>query len=402
MGFSPAFQKIRLGMRRHSGPFPLLSAYWLTASKKDIPNFRVRLMKEKAQRLSGPREIAGAFAGAAHWYGFALWRQIFTLLCRHGRAVKSSCGMGIGHQLLELVAFNLLWQVSPRVWYRYRLYGKPSRHHFHHLIFGHDLPCFHDLSNRGTPGAKQSRHRIDNKSSFMDLVSASGLPGIASLDVIRTPDGLTRLFDAKLPVFCKPAMMSGGIGCARLERQAESWRLVPLNGPAVTGRPAIISYLTLFFGSGPLIVQPVLKDHPALATLSGNTSRLTTLRVITGRFRGGSIAPLFARLEHPLSHGSAIRSHPLRLDKTRLDSGTATLFPKIEQMIDQALSMCCQLHRDHLALRSVAFDLTLTAQGPCFIEANYNWNPEILYRADLACGSDSPGERWLAQCTREL
>ncbi|HBM17345.1 MAG TPA: hypothetical protein DD381_13540, partial [Lentisphaeria bacterium] len=63
--------------------------------------------------------------------------------------------------------------------------------------------------------------------------------------------------------------------------------------------------------------------------------------------------------------------------------------------ISQSLDLCVYAHSKLIALKSVAFDLFITNEGPLIIEANFNWDIEMLYNHPHKNLRELLPEEWL-------
>lgn len=72
-------------------------------------------------------------------------------------------------------------------------------------------------------------------------------------------------------------------------------------------------------------------------------------------------------------------------------------------LLRKAIADCIIAHHQLLHLRSVAFDLIITEEGPVIIEANYNWGADMLYNVIHNDAAKSPhfAQRWLESIVLE-
>ncbi len=69
----------------------------------------------------------------------------------------------------------------------------------------------------------------------------------------------------------------------------------------------------------------------------------------------------------------------------------------VKEMLAKACDICAGCHRKLFPIRSVGFDVALSPQGPVIIEANYNWDIELLYRVIQDLRDNSLGALWLKE-----
>ena len=132
--------------------------------------------------------------------------------------------------------------------------------------------------------------------------------------------------------------------------------------------------------------------------LSQHSIDTTTMRIITASIEKSNMVPqaIYAQLEIPLLENNNKRQFynilPLDIDtldinlkympefKEKSKFENIKLNATIKDDIKTAIQKCLNTHQN-LKLRAIAFDIILSPKGPIIIEANYNWDISLLYRA---------------------
>lgn len=235
---------------------------------------------------------------------------------------------------------------------------------------------------------------LTNKGAFAAACHRLGLPHpptapIASDNgLLDLPPALARLER----LFVKPASGRRGIGAALLIRNpVGGWQLESRDGKQIDTERAPL--LRRRAADGPVVVQPVLQNHPALRGSVGAT--LLTIRIVTGRRFGGTTGPLSALAEIPLdgmlplaSRHLVLPVHPTGDGGGRLGipdltvAGSAECHPETHAVF-AGLVVPCWAELERLAadahrllasdLATVGWDIAVTPEGPVLIEGNIGW-----------------------------
>ncbi len=250
----------------------------------------------------------------------------------------------------------------------------------------------------------RARARLDNKGAFADFCRGEGLAHIPTVRVNGAlAEDWARAFAATASdcVFVKPAQGSGGRGSALLERFGErAWRLTSASGV----REGSLGEVTSGHRSaGPLVMQPLLANHPDLAAWAGPT--LATFRTITAQTDGGVVAVLSMLTEFPLGDERPLSRSwciiPVDPHSGRLapfDEAALAALPLKDReraacfaghTIHEAgalAALACAVHSRVSAVSSeplppmIGWDLALTKDGPVLVEPNWNWSVVAHYR----------------------
>lgn len=278
-------------------------------------------------------------------------------------------------------------------------------------IFRNTLPYFHDFSNKNTPNLKAQRALLSDKTKFSKVLQENGFPCPKTLDLVEKPSRIDRYFQKK-SVFCKPisAFHNKDAFLLKYHPKENSYSAFPINGFPISEAQKLRAFL--HSKTSPMLIQEVLEDHPDIASFS-ETEEITTLRLITGKLPNGQIEVLYLQLEIPqkekhVSGQQFYRRYPLqwpqfntvthwvkaKSDRIQYDPHLA-LPSHIKKLLEDSGNLCKECHEKLFTLQTMAFDLALTAKEPIIIEANYNWNVELLLDVIHDLNDASPAAQWL-------
>ncbi len=197
--------------------------------------------------------------------------------------------------------------------------------------------------------------------------------------------------------FCKPVCGSQSKNAFEIKyfSKENKYEIHPIIGQKIIKENEITAFLKQIIKSEKLLIQENLQDHSSLSEIN-DSDEITTIRIITAEFKDKQIKPIYMQLEVPLEtkHEKTFRQfykiYPLDLVtfdvaeewklKTEVNYETdIKITGDIKKIISESIEYSLKVHKKLLKLKSVAFDLALTPDGPVMIEANYNWNIEILY-----------------------
>lgn len=396
-------------------PFPLLCLYLFPRSGNEDWTRHHRLQCFMLRERARPLFLFRAIAESVPWYFFYLWRNSIQTVRKRGKAVKAELHLSRFRQWAQAIRLHLCYQIPIRCYYEHHLYREENRQHLHERFFNHLLPDFHDYCNRNNARFREERRLLADKLIFAQRLEKAGFPCARTFSLINNPSQSQRCFQ-KQTVFCKPQSGSQSRNAFLLKYDAAEsrYRAFPIQGkPILT--PAAIEAFLRSKSAEPMLVQEALADHPEIAALSG-TEEITTLRLVTGRFRDGSCRVLHLQLELPIKTETAgsrkpYRIYPLELPalevseywiKNRSDQAAYDPLPALSAEIRKLLREACELglrcHETLFQLHSVGFDFALTERGPVFIEGNYNWSIESLFltNPDLSAETSSAAP-WLKE-----
>ncbi len=362
--------------------------------------------------------------GFCRWIGFGAWRSSYRF--SRVSTVKQLEQYGLTRLQLfgELLRFGLLYSIAPHQYARHQLYRPDIKKCLFHFIYDHQLPYFHHYLHRHVSGYRASVALIADKHRFAQTLQKKGIPTVQSqiFDTCELKNDMTLLFQQKT-IFCKPnqGSQSKDAFLLRYYELEDRYRLEPIHGEYLHERHDIERYLTYTLARHKqLILQPFVQDHDELKSELSNRA-MTTVRIITA-WQETSASPvvLYLQLEIPSLRKTTARQKekqfytilPLHWETLDVDPVFQKKFPEIKDnmrfipgtlknMLREIQSHCIKAHQSLLNLKSVAFDVCLSQQGPVILEANFNWSITLLYQVidcdPLAVDNVHPAAMWLKQ-----
>nr|WP_254259537.1 sugar-transfer associated ATP-grasp domain-containing protein [Leucobacter chinensis] len=211
-------------------------------------------------------------------------------------------------------------------------------------------------------------------------------------DALSSTEQVLTVLRREGSLFMKPIGSGRGQGVARLDYEADSY--------LIDRRPASVADIdALFAASDGWFLSESVEQHPMLSRIYPHTTN--TIRLITVRDpRSGELSPMFAVLRIgtsetvPVDNGSRgglvskIDVDSGKLSEARTlwnhdvyechpDSGEpiqGTALPEWPAMLKEVLAAA----REMPYLQFVAWDILLTSEGPCVIEANTSSGVNII------------------------
>ena len=397
-------------------PFPLFSLYLFYFGNDKYKKFHKNIIKVKTGKLVNPEFFMSAVLNAVTWYLYRFWKILFTIAAKRCGQINKERNIPVLKQILDIFSLNLLYQIPPFAYCRYKLYIKENRENIHKFIFRSDLPCFHDYINRNVCGNYEKL--IADKQLFSAELNKLNIPSIKTICVADRNTEADMYF-RKYDIFCKPVCGSQSRNAFKLKFISDEnrYEIHPVNGKKILGKNKITSFLKQITGNEKLLLQDCLKDHQCLSKIN-NSEEITTLRIITAEFKDKQISPIYMQLEVPVetkhekNFKQFYRIYPLDLDifevnknwkrQTKVKYDKNIIIPEsLKKLMAESVKHCLNAHKNLLHLKSAAFDLALTPGGPVIIEANYNWNTEMLYNIintePLTYNENIPASLWLRE-----
>jgi hypothetical protein len=330
--------------------------------------------------------------------GLVVWPLALVLASvfytgRNGRVIRSRDGTSIHKQMLEQVKFYFTAGILPPWYYIFSLHDDGDARVATYIQRLETKRCLFPLlkPKRGSP--------LTDKARFADYCHERGLPCVETIMHFKEERPKCPLPDRDL--FVKPVNGRGGRG-------AERWDCVgPSNfenpkGERLAGE-VLFERLIARSKQRRLIVQPRLRPHPDLASLTSGA--LPTLRVLTclgidgepqvmaamlrtsfGKNRtvdnlhAGGIGALIQLESGALSKASNLGSDA-RLGWFSVHPDTRT---RIEGWVvpewEQVKALAVRAHRHFNDRVVIGWDISVLEDGPILIEGNGNPDLDILQR----------------------
>ena len=317
------------------------------------------------------------------WYSLYAWLQVFSARRNREPGLEEKQGVSALRQLFGLMALAYGHATPPCYYYRYRLHRLPESRWLD-FIFTHELPHWHRAMS---PGLRERSSRLmAQKHEFALEMEKMRLPAVETRVLLRRGEPVPeRLFGGR-SFFLKPESGSRKEGCFELRFDPVDGTYVLEGGETVSGEINILIALMRQVAGRDYIAQPLLRNHPELATRCG-AGRLATIRLVTvrGAVKGKAIR---ACLEIPVE-GSPGRIFPMnidiangRLSRFQEDIGKAP--ERLRASLDSLQEFRMPLWKEVVAtaeaahgtfrdLYSIGWDLAVTDQGVKLLEGNINW-----------------------------
>ena len=396
--------KIMRFMRRnmlYAEPFPLFNLH-LFQHSTNIINKEIAIAK--CAKLINPFHCCATIVRALHWYGYRLWKTMFILL----RAQKKNVDIPLVQQIFGLLHISL-YHIPLNRYYRYELYKKEHQILKTQLIYTNALPEFHHLINK-THDLTQCKKLFVDKETFAQELHRLHIPTIPTLCISDSEIIHTH----KQDLFCKPVIGSQSQDAFCLKYTANQHILIPIHGQKITDPHLVTKFVQQKFAQQRFLIQPCIQDHPVVEKFK-ESEEITTMRIITVEFADKHIEAIYLQLEIPIAAKKQSRQYykiyPLDCKSYDIDcvwkkntqvnyDMQITIPQLLKQMIQEAVQHCATAHKALFDVKSIAFDVAFGKEGVVIIEANYNWDIEMLYRTvSLPLQSDKTGlaANWLRE-----
>ena len=372
-----------------------LSAVWLSSQGADLPDPAAMDAVFAAQywhpqSLSDCAELALALiAWPIGLVGGALW---FT--ARNGKIIRRRTGKSIATQLREQLRLYFSAGVLAPWYYLFSLDEDPSaaRARTFFQRFETKPVLFLMLKRRkGSP--------LNDKARFADYCKAHRLPCVETL--IRIGGNA---FPAELPdrdVFVKPRRGRGGRGAERWDRIAPG----VFSGAAgeQLDASALLERLLRRSRRQPLIVQPRLPPHPALARLTAGA--LPTARIVTCLDERGIPEVMVSVFRMSIGANRTVDNMHAGGIAAGVDIATGRLGPasdlgmnsslgwfsvhpdtgepiegRVLPFWEEAKRLATRAHRAFADRVVIGWDIAILNDGPILIEGNGNPDLDIIQR----------------------
>lgn len=325
-------------------------------------------------------------SGVLFWYLVLFWYQLFTLFRNRARYCQVAPSIGFATQCKDLLILGLWFGVQPQAYYRYRLFER-DRSSWLNWVFPQQQAVWHRVYS--CPTDTESSEILGDKLRFERLARANNLPTTTTIDFIAagTEFDLAQLFQRK-NLFLKPNSANAMRGCFALDYDRVDDRYC-LSGKTLASvwiderdRGQIQTLIRESMDDMDYLVQDALQNSAEFSEFCG-TSKLVTVRVVSARLEG-RIEIVYPLLEVPATQ-------PHRWNSYLLDSATGRIsdrfsgsketaadlrhstknspVPKWTELVDTLR----RAHGQFDDIKTLAWDLCITEDGPTLIEGNTGW-----------------------------
>ena len=350
------------------------------------------------------------------WCGLEFWLWLRWVTWRGPRATWSVVkqnqlshpnGLNLWQNYLQALKLTLGWCIAPRELAMFGLNQQPER--ALNYVYSQETPAYHHLRNQALGVRPESLRCIQNKVALAELLATAGVPMVPTVQCAAASSHMAwaAAVGSQTQVFCKMRSGNQGRGAFAAWQGADGWQ-----GQTFTGQPlpdtqtvhdAWLNLLTL----GDALVHPLLRNHPALASLAHDGRETITLRLIT-EWRQGVVTPLWPTLEVPLGLSTFGRTRyglvaidvqtgvlqyqvmPLTVSAPADHAIQALLAqPEQQRTVPHWLGLCAASLTAHALfpdVKAIAWDWVITPECPLLLEGNTGWGtatPQILNKGLL-------------------
>lgn len=390
-------------------PLPHGLVHWRYA----LPHLRGPLSRQRsiwwASLPALPRPLWLALETSL-WLRWQVWggpRSVWRAVRRLGPSVRDEEGLGLARQAWRTWTLSAAYCVPPFEAYRYRLYRAADRSRVGDLVYDHTTAAFHATRNSVPAGAKASLQVLADKERHTATLAGLGVPVAPILAVVRR--GTDERLEAHVPAggacFCKPRHGSRGHGAFAARWDDGTLVVETLDGRRLGAGEAAAHWARLL-DDDDMLVQPLLRTHPALADLATDDD-VVTVRYISERGLGPErgetdVGCYCASVELPAGRVGDARRLAYVILEVEPSSGDIKELPR-EQQSGGTARTCEAVHArlgrrqvpgwdqvrhgSHVAhaqlpgIHAIAWDWALTTVGPRLLEGNAGWGvatPQML------------------------
>ncbi len=301
------------------------------------------------------------------WIGFWGWYFILLNLYRRGGQLRDSMGIAHARQVLSLLRL-MARGVPAQCYYRFQLY-RYHEQQWWHFVFDYQLPHWHRvLSGRISPW---SQRLLSDKQLFADYMRSHRIPVVEHY-LVCPRGGAFDWWELDGDTFLKPVVGSRCQGCFALLQAFEGREALLIGeGERFSGRNIITEKLRQLIEKTDYIVQPLLSNHPVIAD-SLDCEWACTLRVVTASYCG-EVVPLLAILERGSQSFLRRKMIVVNISNGQLQCDREQTALQYLPYWPAVLDSVCRAHRLLDDVKTIGWDVIITAQGPVLLEGNINW-----------------------------
>lgn len=328
------------------------------------------------------------------WPARAGWDSVRGAL-RTGAAVRREGGPGRMRQLIASLSAAYRWNVSPRTYYRMRLWDPANGLTPASIIQPGELILHQSTANR-----ELDVGRVADKARFEEMCVAHSIPVARTVGVLEGPRAVEPAEPwPRRDLFVKEAHGEQGAGAQRWEFDRDSGRWT--RDALSYDEQELLAHLDAHRNGRVLLVQECLQNHPELAVICGST--LSTFRVITCLGDGGNpVVPCVALkvgregAEVDNMHAGGVvcavdqGSGRLKAGVTHESVSPVVAHADTGEVLEgrtlthhrEVIDLAVRAHRELPGLPwTVGWDVALTPQGAVLVEANSMWGADLVQAA---------------------
>ncbi len=332
------------------------------------------------------------------WAGITAGTCLINFLRHRPDIRRAFPGLGDFVHLRRLLVSAFLNNIAPGEFYQFKFYLDPlyARRRSYLLRWQLTTLLAEAMPTDGAVELKDKHH-------LWRTLSAAGIPTVPVRALVREGRWVEGSWEALAAeggdLVIKPTRMSRGDGIEFLDALGgDRWLLA---GQPATGA-AVRTHIEKRSESHPMILQPLMRNHPALARYSAQG--LINLRIVTMKNpRRPDPVCLVAALRIPSAHsrlaglyqGSSITAIDVdtgilgctagaQPGQEQLQAPPGTSVPPAGEKLphwEEYKALCLAGHRLVPSLNSIGWDVVLLEDGPRLLEANLLWGAHIVQMA---------------------
>lgn len=346
------------------------------------------------------------------WVGYFAWISCYKIAKNttterlNEAAIKNRFFLFFTLLKLSLVNF-----IAPQYYFKYKLY----KYNPFEFFYAKENTPLHIYSDRNIDNSIKYAKLISDKYAFLQFLEKHNIQinyshKTSITEILAHPEIIFK----NQKVFCKPNIANRSTGALCINYNNSEYELITLvDKKIVTGRSAILKFLENYYTKNQeILVETFFEDADYIKNLSQHPTDTTTMRIITASIETSKLAPqaIYAQLEIPILENNNKQQFynilPLNINTLDIDLTNIPEFkskakfeniqiPKpLKEKIKFAINKCIKAHKQ-LSMRAIAFDIIISPNEVVIIEANYNWDIEILYRAFNYNQKDHIAKIWL-------
>lgn len=326
-----------------------------------------------------------------NWQLFHVDAKVRRAVLANGQRIQVLTGISEIEQQQAIRHWAKAWCIDPFLAYEWGLY-RPDADALA-KVYPAQNAAFHVLMNRQT-GASRADHRLlADKRALTETLTRFGLP-MPEIDTCSRGDWR----DLEMALLRHPALFSKQRSGSRGEGAFAVWRTdTGLAGQShergdLIDSAAVQKAWKTLADTGDILIQPLLRNHPALAP-AVSSAAVITLRLVTRQVDQRAV-PFWTCLQVPepplkVYEDSGVWPfpvNPLTGTVSQTDTGTwpeqwLTRYEQVWQIVSaqtlpfwpQILADSLKAHQVMPRLWAIAWDWVITPEGPVLLEGNSGW-----------------------------
>lgn len=332
---------------------------------------------------------------------FALVGLQISFTFKNGSAVARQFHRPIHRQLVDQLRLYLGAGVLPPWYYIFELHREPSTRNARDFVYRWESKA--GVLRLLKEGDRAPSSELNDKAEFAEQCRRNQIRTVPVLAVFGNGKAELRADPVELDtdLFVKPIIGRGGKGAQRWDLVAPGLYRSPDGYPL--GRDELIARLAFESRATPILVQPRLRNHPALEPL--NNDALSTVRVLTCLNEANEPEIVGAAMRMAIGTNHVVDNLHAGGIATAVDVETGTLGAASDLGVDSRLGwmdrhpvsgaaiagtqlpmwsevrdFAIRAHRAFADRVLVGWDIAITPDGPVLVEGNGSPDLDIMQR----------------------